>query len=74
MATRPSGLSALQRRMVEQHPNARKFFDHKETTFSDIHRTCDSLSRAPLLKDPGVGTPVFTAKGETLWCYFHLRW
>ena len=70
LATHPSGLSALQRKMVEQHPNARKFLNHKETIFSDIHRTCHSLSRAPLLKDLGVGTPVFTAEGEKLWCYF----
>ena len=73
--THPSGLSAWQRKMVQQHPKARNFLSRNETVFSDIHRPCDSLlSRAPLsLEDPEVGTPVFTAEGEKLWCYFHLR-
>ena len=42
LATHRSSLSALQRKMVEQHPDARKFLNHKETIFSDIHCTLKS--------------------------------
>ena len=60
---------------VEQHPDAWKFLNHKETIFSDIHCTCNSLLlRAPFLRDLGVGTPVCTVEGEKLWHYFHLWW
>ena len=57
-------LSALQRKMIEKHPDARKFLDRKETIFSDFHRVCDSVYRE--LHSQGVGTdvrctPVFTA-------------
>ena len=65
-------LSALQRKMVEQHPNARKFLNHKETIFSDIHRTCNSVYRE--LHSQGVAKPVFTAEEEKLYRYSFLRW
>ena len=49
-------LAALQRIMLENTPNAPKFFDRNNSSFRDLRRTCDSVYRK--LRNDGVGTEV----------------
>ena len=49
-------VAALQRRMLENNPNASKFCNSHNTDFRDLTRTCDSVYRK--LHSDGVGTVV----------------
>ena len=64
-------VAALQRRMLENNPNASKFCNSHNTDFRDLTRTCDSVYRK--LHSDGVGTvvkhtPTFSIEDENkLW-------
>ena len=49
-------LAALQRKMLDEHPDFPKFLDGKHSGYRDFIRTCDSVYRE--LHSQGIGTDV----------------
>ena len=64
-------LAALQRTMLEKHPDAPRFMEKNNTAFRSLHRACDTVYRD--LHSQGIGavvrhTEIFTAdEEERLW-------